>query len=224
MYSLAIFHIVLASHVKQKHIKMCVMPLRDDVNLYWVFTSFHIEGWLIPSIFFCGGINRPHKSQRDKTKSYNFWPKSRRNTKPVCFWCRDSKAGDWPCSNASSLEQAAQRSGGCPIPSRTGWMGPQATGSNGWHPYPWWGSWNQVVFEVLSNPIHSVIPWFFWPEVISLCLTMAYQLLPYLSLFCIMEHKMYLWTLQRNMFERDWVIKQGGNDKKYWISVFIPSM
>lgn len=105
-YSLAIFHIVLELHVKQKHIKMCVISLRDDVNLYWVFISFHIEGWLIPSIFFYEGINRPHKSQRDETKSYHLWPRSNRSTEHVWYWDRQgiaSRSGYWPCSTISSF-------------------------------------------------------------------------------------------------------------------------
>lgn len=106
LYSLAIFHIVLKLHVKQKHIKMCVILLRDDVNLYWVFISFHIEGWLIPSILFYEGIDRPHKSRRDKTKSYHLWPRSNRSTKHVWFWDTQgiaSRSGDCPGSSVSSF-------------------------------------------------------------------------------------------------------------------------
>lgn len=106
LYSLAIFCIVLELHVKQKCIKMCVISLRDDVNLYWVFISFHIEGWLIPSIFFYEGRDRRHKSQRDETKSYLLCPRSNWNSKHVWFWDTQgvaSRFGDCPCSTVSSF-------------------------------------------------------------------------------------------------------------------------
>ena len=46
--------------------------------------------------------------------------------------------------------------------SRSGWMGSLATWSSTWHsgwqPCPWQGSWNQIIFQVSSNP---AILWFY---------------------------------------------------------------
>lgn len=103
LYSLAIFHILLELHVKQNRIKICVISLKDDVNLYWAFTSFHIEGWLISSIFFYEGIDRPHQSQRHETKSYNLWPISNRSTDHMWFWDIVGRSKEWPCSTVSSF-------------------------------------------------------------------------------------------------------------------------
>lgn len=106
LYSLTISHTVLELHVKQKCIKMYVISLRDDVNLYWVFISFHIEGWLIPSIFFYEGIDKPQKSQRDETKSCNLWIRSNRSTEHVWFW--DTQGYTlcifYRCNSRSSIE------------------------------------------------------------------------------------------------------------------------
>ena len=39
-----------------------------------------------------------------------------------------------------------------------GWMRLWAAWSAGWRPCPWQGGWNWMIFEVLFNPGHSMIP------------------------------------------------------------------
>lgn len=42
---------------------------------------------------------------------------------------------------------------------RPSWMEPWAIWSCGWHPCPWWGGWNEMIFMVPFTPRHFVIIW-----------------------------------------------------------------
>lgn len=42
---------------------------------------------------------------------------------------------------------------------RPSWMEPWAIWSCVWHPCPWWGGWNEIIFMVPSTPRHLVILW-----------------------------------------------------------------
>lgn len=60
-----------------------------------------------------------------------------------------------------------------------------ASWSSEWHPWPWQGNWNQMIFKVLSNPNHFVIP-LFHPWIKCLCRESTEHSLFWLTI-CIAE-------------------------------------